>query len=207
MIFAPLNWVPVLFLLILPHLLFCAINPTERDTVAADADRLSAEDKLAPPSDGNPTIARHLERAWILNLIIVAAGIGVLALNWSKTGPTLDINSVIFLFLLAGLLLHWTPINYVHAINQAARVTGPLILQYPLYGGIMGIMKTTGLADVIAKAFVSFSNAHTLPFWNYIASLIISLFIPSCGGHWALQGTLPQKATVELHPPEAATRR
>jgi len=103
------------------------------------------------------------------------------------------------------LLLHWTPINYVHAINQAARVTGPLILQYPLYGGIMGIMKATGLADVIAKAFVSFSSAHTLPFWNYIASIIISLFIPSGGGHWAVQGTFTVKAAVELHASQAAT--
>jgi short-chain fatty acids transporter len=205
MIFATFNWVPVVVLLILLPLLYCAIQPTERDTVSADADRLAAEDKIAPPSDANPTIARHLERAWILNLIIVAAGVAVLAINWSKTGPTLDINSVIFLFLLAGLLLHWTPINYVHAVNQAARVTGPLILQYPLYGGIMGIMKATGLADVIAKAFVGFSSAHTLPFWNYVASIIISLFIPSGGGHWAVQGTFTVKAAAELHASQAAT--
>ena len=205
MIFAPFNWVPVVVLLILLPVLYCAIQPAERDTIAADADRLSAEDKIAPPGDGNPTIARQLEQAWILNLILVAAGIAVLAINWSKSGATLDINSVIFLFLLAGLLLHWTPINYVHAVNQAARVTGPLILQYPLYGGIMGIMKATGLADVIAKAFVSFSSAHTLPFWNYIASIIISLFIPSGGGHWAVQGTFTVKAAVDLHASQAAT--
>ncbi len=189
MIFAPFNWVPVIVLLILLPLLYCAIQPTERDTMAADADRISAEDKITPPSDEKPTIASHLERAWMLNLIIVIAGIAALA----------------FLFLLAGLLLHWTPINYVRAVNQAARVTGPLILQYPLYGGIMGIMKTTGLADVIAKAFVSFSSAHTLPFWNYIASIIISLFIPSGGGHWAVQGTFTVKAAAELHASQAAT--
>jgi short-chain fatty acids transporter len=205
MLFAPFNWVPVIVLLILLPLLYCAIQPTERDMMAADADRLSAEDTISSPSDDKPTIASHLERAWILNLIIVAAGIAALAINWSKTGPTLDINSVIFLFLLAGLLLHWTPINYVRAVNQAARITGPLILQYPLYGGIMGIMKTTGLADVIAKVFVSFSSAHSLPFWNYIASMIISLFIPSGGGHWAVQGTFTVKAAAELHASQAAT--
>jgi short-chain fatty acids transporter len=204
MIFAPFNWVPVVVLLILLPLLYSAIQPTEGDTVSADTERLSAEDKIAVPG-ADPTIARYLERAWILNMILVAAGIAVLAINSSKTGPTLDINSVIFLFLLAGLLLHWTPINYVHAVNQAARVTGPLILQYPLYGGIMGIMKATGLADVIAKAFVSFSSAHTLPFWNYIASIIISLFIPSGGGHWAVQGTFTVKAAAELHASQAAT--
>jgi short-chain fatty acids transporter len=85
----------------------------------------------------------------------------------------------------------------------AARVTGPLILQYRLYGGIMGIMTVTGLADVIAKAFVSFSNAHTLPFWNYIASLIISLFIPSGGG--PVQGPFIVPAAAQLHASQAAT--
>jgi short-chain fatty acids transporter len=205
MLFAPFNWVPLVALLVLLPLLYCAIQPTERDTVAADAERLMAEDNIAAPKEESRTIARHLEHAWILNLILVAAGIAALTVNWSKTGPTLDINSVIFLFFLAGLLLHWTPINYVRAVNQAARVTGPLILQYPLYGGIMGIMKGTGLADVIAKAFVSFSSAHTLPFWNYIASIIISLFIPSGGGHWAVQGTFTVKAAVDLHASQAAT--
>src|SRR5260221_7981380 len=146
MIFAPFNWVPVVVLLILLPLLYCAIQPTERDTVAADAYRLSAEDKLAPPSDGNPTIARHLERAWILNLIIVAAGIGVLALNWSKTGPTLDINSVIFLFLLAGLFLHLGPKNYFHSFNHAARGNRPLILQYSLSCGSMWTLSNTTLS-------------------------------------------------------------
>ena len=205
MIFAAFNWVPVILLLILLPVLYCAIQPTERDTVPADTNKLLTEDQITVPDDENLTVARHLERAWILNLILVVAGIGILAINWSKSGFTLDINSVIFLFLLAGLLLHWRPINYVHAVNQAARVTGPLILQYPLYGGIMGIMKGTGLADVIAKAFVSFSSAHTLPFWNYIASIIISLFIPSGGGHWAVQGTFTVKAAAELHASQAAT--
>src|SRR5260370_38436597 len=69
----------------------------------------------------------------------------------------------------------------------------------------MGITSSTGLADVIAKAFVSFSNAHTLPFWNYVASLIISLFIPSGGGHWAVQGPFAVPAAAQLHTSQAAT--
>src|SRR5260221_8543002 len=109
--------------------------------MAADADRLSAEDTFSSPSDEKRTMASHLERAWILNVIIVAAGIGVLALNWSKTGPTLDINSVIFLFLLAGLLLPWTPNNYFHSFQQAWRGTRPFFFQYPLYCGIFWIIK------------------------------------------------------------------
>src|SRR5260221_13903314 len=119
MIFAPFNWVPVIVLLILLPLLYCAIQPTERDTVAADADRLSAEDTISSPSDEKPTIASHLERALILNLIIVAAGIRFLELNSSKTDPNLHINQVLFLFLLAGMCFHLYTIKYIAVFNPA----------------------------------------------------------------------------------------
>jgi short-chain fatty acids transporter len=205
-VFAPFNLVPVLLLAVLVPILYCAIQPAEADTVAADSARLIAEDKVGPVKvDESLTMARRLERAWVLNLIVVIAGLAALGVTWAKSGFNLDINSVIFLFFIAGLLLHWRPIAYVEAVNNAARVTGPLILQYPLYGGIMGIMTVTGLADVISKAFVAFSNVRTLPFWNFIASMIISLFIPSGGGHWAVQGPFAVPAAAQLHASQAPT--
>jgi short-chain fatty acids transporter len=205
-VFAPFNLVPVLLLAVLVPFLYCAIQPAEAETVAADSARLIAEDQVPPAkAKETMTLARHLERAWALNLIVVLAGLAALGFTWAKSGFNLDINSVIFLFFIAGLLLHWTPIAYVEAVNNAARVTGPLILQYPLYGGIMGIMTVTGLADVISKAFVAFSNVRTLPFWNFIASMIISLFIPSGGGHWAVQGPFAVPAAAQLHSSQAAT--
>jgi short-chain fatty acids transporter len=205
-IFAPFNLVPVLLLVVLVPILYCGIQPAESDTVAADSRRLISEDQVAPPmADELPTLARRLERAWLLNLLIVVAGIAALGIGWAKTGFSLDINSVIFLLFIAGLLLHRTPIAYVGAVNSAARVTGPLILQYPLYGGIMGMMTATGLADVISKAFVAFSSAHTLPFWNFVASMIISLFIPSGGGHWAVQGPFAVPAAAQLNVSQGAT--
>src|SRR5258707_9910708 len=69
----------------------------------------------------------------------------------------------------------------------------------------MGIMTSTGLADVLAKGFIQFANAHTLPFWNFIASLMISLFVPSAGGHWAVQGPFTVPAAAELPSPQITT--
>src|SRR5260221_1467832 len=122
--------------------------------MAADADRLSAEDTFSSPSDEKRTMASHLERAWILNVIIVAAGIGVLALNWSKTGPTLDINSVIFLFLLAGLCLHRGPQNYFHSLNQGSRVTRSIVLADTPHSGLLGGHDNHTLSGGIFEAFV-----------------------------------------------------
>ena len=98
-------------------------------------------------------LAGALERAWVLNLALVVAGFAYLGVTWVTSGFSLDINSVIFIFFLLGLLMHWTPIAFVKAIDGAARVTGPLLIQYPLYGGIMGIMTATGLAGVNVAAW------------------------------------------------------
>lgn len=206
MLFTPLNLVTTFVLFIALPLLYCAIQPGERDIQIANLKESAAQDEAsAEKTKGPSTLARKLEEAWILNLILVVAGIAALGLVWHQNGFSLDLNSVIFLFVIAGLLLHWRPIAYVNAINNAARITGPLILQYPIYGGIMGIMTSTGLADVFAKGFIQFANAHSLPFWNFIASLIISLFVPSAGGHWAIQGPFTVPAAVGLHASQAAT--
>jgi short-chain fatty acids transporter len=96
-------------------------------------------------------------------------------------------------------VLHWRPIAYIHAVKNAARICGSLILQYPLYGGLMGIITTTGLAAVLSKIFIKYSTAHTLPFFTYLTSLVITLFVPSGGGHWAVQGPFAIPAAVNLH--------
>lgn len=206
-VFATFNLAPVLVLVVIVPLLFVALEPKDDDVVTGDVEALKEIDARAlrqAQGDGG-TLARKLENAWVLNLAIVLGGATYLGLTWSKTGFALDINSVIFIFLLLGLLLHWTPIRYVRAIDGAARVTGPLLIQYPLYGGIMGMMTGTGLAGVISQWFLTFSTAATLPFWNYVSSIIISLFVPSGGGHWAVQGPFAVPAAAKLGASQAAT--
>jgi short-chain fatty acids transporter len=80
-----------------------------------------------------------------------------------------------------------------------------MMLQYPIYGGIMGIMTATGLAEIISRSFVAAASAHTLPFLGYIASLCITFVVPSGGGHWAVQGPFTIPAAVALHASIPAT--
>jgi short-chain fatty acids transporter len=194
----PFNYVPVIILFIVLPWLFSRMEPPEADMQLADQARLVAEDVVKPRVAAGG-LAGKLDAAWILNLILVASAFGYLGMQVAEGKFHLDINSLILIFLALGLLLHWTPIAYVEAINGAARVTGSLLLQYPIYGGIMGMMTATGLAGVIAKWFLTFSTTKTLPFWGYISSIIISLFVPSGGGHWAVQGPFIVPAAVALH--------
>lgn len=204
-IFTPMNLVPVIALFILLPIIFRYTEPAAADSVFVDPEKLRSEDQRKQVAEKSGSLAAWLDRAWILNLFLVAIGALALRQHWREAGFSFDINSVIMVFLLLGLLFHWKPIAYVDAVKNAARVTGPLILQYPLYGGIMGIMTATGLAAVISRAFLSFSTAATLPFWTYISSLIITFFIPSGGGHWAVQGPFVLPAARDLHASMAGT--
>ena len=202
-IFTPFNLAPVIGLLVLLPFLFRALEP--EDTVTGDVQSAPPPVSSTRVEAAQHTLAARLENAWILNAVLGVAGLGYIAWNWAAAGASLDIDSVIFIFFCLGLLLHWTPIAYVRAIDDAARVTGPLIIQYPLYGGIMGIMTSTGLAGVIAQWFDAFATAQTLPFWSYLSSIFISLFVPSGGGHWAVQGPFAVPAAVKLHASLPAT--
>lgn len=204
-VFTRFNLVPILILFVVLPVVFRYLGPSTIQSQMADPEKLRAEDLQQRVKEKTDSIGSKLDHAWILNLILVALGTFALIVDWSKNGFSLQLNSVIMILLLLGLLLHWTPAAYVAAVQRAARVTGSLILQYPLYGGLMGIMTGTGLAGVIAKAFLRFSTAHTLPFFTYLTSLIITLFVPSGGGHWAVQGPFAVPAARELHASYAAT--
>lgn len=203
MVFRAWNVVPTLLVVIVVPILFIAIKPRDEDVVAFEpGPETAAAGK--PDRGGSDAPARRADRwpglAWAMSL----AGFAYVAFIWITKGPSIDINLVIFVFLMAGLALHASPVAYVKAIDAAASQVGSMILQYPIYGGIMGILTATGLAGVISKAFVAVASAHTLPFWSYIASLFITMLVPSGGGHWAVQGPFVVPAAVQLGASPAA---
>jgi short-chain fatty acids transporter len=204
-IFTRFNLIPIAALLVILPILFRYIGPTAENTVVADPERLHAEDQAKIPPEAADTVGAKLDHAWILNLGLATFGIFALVMELKRVHGSIDLNLVIMTLVLVGLLLHWRPVAYIAAVKHAARITGPLILQYPLYGGLMGIITTTGLAAVLSKIFIRFSTAHTLPFFTYLTSLVITLFVPSGGGHWAVQGPFAIPAALNLHSSLAGT--
>jgi short-chain fatty acids transporter len=197
-IFTAYNLVPVVLLLILIPLALRFMGPSRQEMKRVDPQALMAQDEVAAPAARARTFATILEDSWLLSLLLVLMGAYYEYHTISTKGFHLDINGFIFIVLMLGLLFHWRPIRYVRSFEASARTVGPILLQFPLYGGIMGIMTGTGLAALIAQRFVEFSTAHTLPFWSFISSNLISLFVPSGGGHWAVQGPFMVPAAVKL---------
>jgi short-chain fatty acids transporter len=104
-----------------------------------------------------------------------------------------------FTFLIVGIILHKRPIAYVRAVAEGVRGCAGIILQFPFYAGIMGMMKFSGLVVVMAGWFVAISNTTSYPVFTYISACIVNLFVPSGGGQWAVQGPIMVQAAHTLH--------
>jgi short-chain fatty acids transporter len=203
-IFTWYNLLPVVLLILIIPIALSFMGPSEAEMRKVDPEALIREDQIEV-AEQEKTFATMLDNAWPITLLLVLMG-GAYIWELSATkGFSLNLDMFIFITFILGLILHWRPINYVRAFYTGAKTVGPILLQFPIYGGVMGIMVKTGLAAVIAQAFVSFSTAHTLPFWSFISSNIISLFVPSGGGHWAVQGPFMVPAAMKLHVDPAIT--
>lgn len=206
-VFTLYNIVPVIACIVLiPFILKWMepknIKPIDRSLLLEEETAAASElaRKTAPAGEGK-TFASVIENAWILNLIVVAAGFYEF---FGALKGQITINTMILLFTLLGMLFHWTPIKFVRAFVDSAKTAGSLLLQYPLYGGIIALLAYVPakgidpLQTVLAKSLVQAATVHTLPFMNYIGSCIITLFVPSGGGHWGVQGPVSVQAAVAL---------
>ena len=96
------------------------------------------------------------------------------------------------------LLLVKNPFELIALTKKAASNVGEILLQFPLYAGIMGIMAGTGLITVISDAFVSISNEYTFGLLAFIAAGIVNFFVPSGGGQFAVQAPVMIEAAANL---------
>jgi short-chain fatty acids transporter len=106
------------------------------------------------------------------------------------------------LFLLGlGILLHKNFYHFLKGVNQAISGASGILIQFPLYFGIMGIMNSSGLVGVFSDFFVSISNATTFPIFAFISAGIVNVFVPSGGGQWGVQGPIIIEAASQLNVP------
>jgi len=198
-IFAPFVFIPTFLVVAVMMVVFIRIYPRQADIVAFSGEKATTgADSHARATDPR-SFASRIEHSAAGTLLLVGLGCAYVVNRWLESKFELDINMTILLFFMAGLVLQRTPFAYADAIRRAAHQTGSMLLQYPMYGGIMGIMKGTGLASAIAKAFIAIATASTLPLWAFLSSMIITFLIPSAGGHWAVDGPFIIPAAIALH--------
>lgn len=201
-VFSVWNILICLVILILMPIVNAKMHPTKDNVVAIDP-KLLVETKIQKPE--NKTPAQKLENSRIMAFIVVILGaIYIVKVLVAKGVPGLDLNLVNLIFLVLGVLCHKTPIAYVNAITDAVKGAGGVLLQFPFYAGIMGMMTganpETGvsLAGVISNGFVAISNKVTFPLWTFLSAGIVNFFVPSGGGQWTVQGPIMMPAGAQL---------
>jgi hypothetical protein len=171
------------------HELRTGSGVTRETTVAEEADAMRASE---------PVLSDRLNNSAALQLVVVAMGLAYLALHFARRGFDLNLNIMIFSFLVLGLLLHRTPIRYVVAMGRACSNISGIVFQYPFYAGIMGIMMITGLGKAVAAWMASLVTLKTLPVAAFVLGGVVNFSIPSAGGEWAVIGPPLVEAVREL---------
>ena len=141
------------------------------------------------------TPAMKLENSRLLSALLALLGLSFLIISLFFKHKSFDLGSVILLFLFLGIVLHKTPIAYVRSFAKSVGGAAGILLQFPFYAGIMGIITGVGesgicLGTVVSEAFINISTSTTYPIYTFLCAAILNMFVPSGGGHWAIQAPI-----------------
>ncbi|MCC6230232.1 MAG: TIGR00366 family protein [Phycisphaerales bacterium] len=194
--FAPFNLVITLGLLALVPIVLALLSPREAALCVAPPEAISrdhgASDGESPVESGERvTFPDRLERSAIVMLALaIPLALTVWRFVQSKSLMEFGLNEFCALMLALGLLLHGSLKSYAASAEEAARGCAGIILQFPLYAGIMAMMEASGLIATIANLIASAGGQRFTPVLTFYAACIINLFVPSGGGQWAVQGPI-----------------
>jgi short-chain fatty acids transporter len=176
-------WIPILVYLLHPR--------TE------DARGIEAVDP--PVSDAGPNERRSLQDSPFVTALLAVPLCAAVGLYFERNGlRRLDPNAINLILLTAGLIANGSPRRYAAAVTEAARSCAGIILQFPLYAGIMGVMAGTGLAAALAERAASSSSPDTYLVLTFLGAGLVNFFVPSGGGQWAIQGPIAVQAADGL---------
>lgn len=191
----PVLMIALVLLVTLP-LLNAMMAPEASDVVPFKEER-GEQATAAPAKREASTPAQRLEQSKYISFAL--GGLGAIYLTgYFLGGGGFTFNIVIMLFLVAGILLHGSARDYLEALAESIKGVGGIVLQYPLYAGIMGMMQHSGLADSISNWFVSISSAASFPVYTFLSAGVVNFFVPSGGGQWAVQAPIVLPAAEAL---------
>ena len=206
-IFHPMNLIMVGVILIAMPFVNYAMHPAQDKAITINPALLVDEEEkkyeVKTPADK----MEHSKILWVIVLLfgfiyIISYFVGVVKAGKSVAGA-LGLNIVNMIFMFLGILLHGNLRRYVDAIAEAAAGAAGILLQFPFYAGIIGMMTVKGadgasLAMIISNFFVSISTNVTFPLWTFLSAGVVNFFVPSGGGQWGVQGPIVMPAGLAL---------
>jgi short-chain fatty acids transporter len=155
---------------------------------------------MVKPMEPRRTPGEWLEYTPVLSVLISLIGFAYLGKVIADKGPqaALNLNTYNLLFLMLGLLLHWRPRSFTQAVAASAPATAGVIIQFPFYAGIFGMISLSPISKMLADAFVHIANHGTYPLLVSIYSATLGFFVPSGGGKWMIEAPYVLTAANDL---------
>src|SRR5580765_4476385 len=174
--------------------------PAERHARSM-ADMGVRYEAIVSPDEKPEKPGEWLEHSPLLSIVVGVFGLAYLVTEVASKGASviLELNHYVFLFLIAGILLHWRPRSFVKSVAAAVPSVAGVLVQYPLYAGMVRMMTESGLARHMAHFFVDVSTQHSYPVLVGVYSAFLGLFIPSAGGKWLIEAPYMLDAGKTLH--------
>ena len=206
-IFHPMNLIMVGVILFAMPFVNYAMHPAQDKAITINPALLVDEEEKKYTVETPADKMEHSKILWVIVLLfgfiyIISYFVGVVKAGKSVAGA-LGLNIVNMIFMFLGILLHGNLRRYVDAIAEAAAGAAGILLQFPFYAGIIGMMTAKGadgasLAMIISNFFVSISTDVTFPVWTFLSAGIVNFFVPSGGGQWGVQGPIVMPAGFAL---------
>ena len=202
-VFHPMNIIMCLVVLVGMPLINYAMHPDKDHTITVNPVVLEDAEERTYTIETPAQKIEHSKILWVLTLVLGFAYIIRFFIEPDFGAKKLDLNVVNAIFLFLGLLAHGNLRRYVDAIGDAAGSAAGVLLQFPFYAGIMGIMTAknadgVSLASLISNFFADISTNVTFPVWTFLSAGIVNFFVPSGGGQWAVQGPIVMPAAERL---------
>lgn len=203
-IFSAFNLIIVAVLVITLPIVNRAMHPSKgQKVVVIDKHLLEDEEDFMAITKTDMTPADKLENSRIVTWLISLMGFSYIIYYFIDNGFNLNLDIVNFIFLFLGIFLHGTPKRFLNALMEGAKGAGPILLQFPFYAGIMGMMKGANadgvsLAILMTNFFVGIANQTTFPVLSFLSAGIVNFFVPSGGGQWAVQAPIMMPAGAAL---------
>ena len=142
-----------------------------------------------PKNKKNPqwSLATFFDKGYWLNGLIGIVGLLWLIITWIDGNLDVTIDSINFLLLFLGMVLHKNPQSVAQSAREAVTFIHGIVLQFPFYAGMFGIIQGTGLSEILGNGFVSIASPKTLPLLVYWYSGVINYFVPSGGSKWVIE--------------------
>ena len=139
--------------------------------------------------------------AYFLGGVIILFSIYKVVVSDQNGLSFINLNYINFMLFGLCLVSHRSIFNFLNALQEAVTGATGIIIQFPLYAGIMGIMKYSGLVLIFSDFFIQISTPTTFPIFTLISAAVVNTFVPSGGGQWAVQGPIICNAALAIGVP------